>query len=97
MLSQSGRQQVLTLFSERFLRIPAGCAAAKILRSQGAYQSENADAGCNERCDDLRVHKRNLVQRVLCVRLRRGSCCAQCVAVRRALIVRQRGVQRTRV
>lgn len=72
----SVRSRCFTLFFECFLRVPARCAAAEILREQGAYQGQKAD---DDRCDGLRVHKQNLVtSRCLTSRLLRltiPACC----------------------
>ena len=57
--------QLLALFIKRFFGVPAGCAAAKILRSQGAHQGQHANGSCNDCRDNLRVHMRNLVHRGL--------------------------------
>lgn len=54
--------QLLTLLFECLFGVLLGCAAAEQLRSQGADQGEEADAGCDDRRGDLRAHKRNLVQ-----------------------------------
>ena len=40
----------------------AGCAAAEILRSQRTDQGKGTDDGCDGRCGDFRVHKRNLLR-----------------------------------
>src|SRR5262249_6161121 len=50
--------QVLTLLFQRLLGVSVGGTTAEILRSQRTDQGEDADAGCDDRCGDLRTHKR---------------------------------------
>src|SRR5262249_17407793 len=55
-----GPVQLPTLLLSGLLGIPAGGAVTKVLRSHRAYQGQHADAGCDRRGDDRRVHTRNL-------------------------------------
>jgi hypothetical protein len=54
--------QLLALFVERLLGVSAGGAAAGNLHSHRTGQGDDADTGGNDGCDDLGLHKRNLVQ-----------------------------------